>query len=182
MKMKFKRIYGVFRAYMHFIMHPVRIKHKGFSFFMEKGSDIRIEEKGLIELENKIFFSQGDIIGAYKNGKLKIGYNNFFNTNVSIVCYDSITIGDNNLFAQNIVIVDHKHNYEMLEKPICKQGFKTAPVVIGSNCWFCSNVVICQGVTIGDHVVVSANSVVSRDMLTPGLYAGSPARLVKEFI
>ena len=35
------------------------------------------------------------------------------------------------------------------------------PVRIGDNCWFGTNVVVTGGVTIGEHTVVGANSVVT---------------------
>ena len=33
---------------------------------------------------------------------------------------------------------------------------------------------------IGDHIIVAANSVVTGGLEKPGVYAGSPARMIKE--
>ncbi|MGY5796041.1 acyltransferase [Rheinheimera faecalis] len=48
-------------------------------------------------------------------------------------------------------------------------------VLIGSGCFICPNV------KIGDNVVVGANSVVSRDLPSGGVYAGVPARLIRNY-
>ncbi len=53
-------------------------------------------------------------------------------------------------------------------------------VVIGAGAWLCANVTVLPGVSVGAGAVVSAGSVVSRDLAPNGLYAGSPARRVKE--
>lgn len=38
-------------------------------------------------------------------------------------------------------------------------------VIIGDNCWIGANVFICQGVKIGDYVIIGANSVVLKAYL-----------------
>lgn len=91
----------------------------------------------------------------------------------------SITIGDNNLFGPNVVVVDHNHIYSDSSELICKQGFSIAPVKIGSDIWVGSNVTICEGVEICDHVVIGANSVVAKSILKPGVYVGSPVRKIR---
>ena len=50
------------------------------------------------------------------------------------------------------------------------------PVVIGNDCWFGANVVVCPGVTIGDNCVIGAGSVVTRDIPANTFAAGAPAR------
>ncbi len=63
---------------------------------------------------------------------------------------------------------------------ICKQGFTSSPIKIGSNIWIGGNVTICEGVTIVDSVVVGANSVVTHDLIESGVYAGSPVRKIED--
>jgi acetyltransferase-like isoleucine patch superfamily enzyme len=54
------------------------------------------------------------------------------------------------------------------------------PVRIGNRCWIGARAVVLAGVTICDDVVVAAGSVVTRSIDQPGIYAGVPARLVKD--
>lgn len=172
---------GAMRAALIFVLKNKSVKKIGWKHYIGKMSSLRTEERGTISIGNKLYLSDRCVVGAYKGGKLIIGDNNFFNNNCSVTCYEEIFIGNNNLFAQNIVIVDHNHLYENQEIPICKQGYKTKKVSIGSNCWICTNTVICAGACIGDNIVVSANSVVKGSLIESGIYAGSPARLVKKF-
>ncbi|MCR4806937.1 MAG: CatB-related O-acetyltransferase [Lachnospiraceae bacterium] len=53
-------------------------------------------------------------------------------------------------------------------------------VVIGNDVWIGNNVSILEGVTIGDGAVVAAGSLVNKDIEPYGIYAGVPARKVKE--
>ena len=113
-------------------------------------------------------------------GQICVGFNNFFNTNCKITSLENIKIGDNNLFGPNVVILDHDHRYRNTSVLINQQGFEKSPVIIGSNVWICANVVVTRGVEIKDNIVVSANSVVKESLIVPGVYAGNPAKLVKE--
>ena len=51
-----------------------------------------------------------------------------------------------------------------------------APVRIGCDVWLGDKVTVVAGVTIGDNVIVGANSVVTRDIEPWTLVAGAPAR------
>lgn len=52
-------------------------------------------------------------------------------------------------------------------------------VVIGRNCLIGARSIIYPGVVIGDHVIVSAASVVMKDVPAHSLVAGNPARVVE---
>lgn len=52
-------------------------------------------------------------------------------------------------------------------------------VYIGSRCFIGARSIILPGVKIGDHVVVAAGSVVTKDVPSNSLVAGNPARFVR---
>lgn len=56
------------------------------------------------------------------------------------------------------------------------------PVTIGSNCFIGFNAIVLPGVTIGDHVIVSGNSVVVKDVPSNCVVMGNPARVVEQNI
>lgn len=56
---------------------------------------------------------------------------------------------------------------------------KNKRVTIGNNVWIGDNVIITKNVKIGDNVIIGAGSIVTKNCEQNGLYAGSPARLIK---
>lgn len=77
---------------------------------------------------------------------------------------NNIFIGDDCIFGENVKIYDHNHRFNVREKAIAEQGFKTAPIVIKNNCWIANDVVILKGVTIGENSVIGAGCIVSEDV------------------
>lgn len=102
----------------------------------------------------------------YLEGKaiVRIGRNCFFNHGCSINALERVEIGDGCIFGENVKIYDHNHRFSSGQMPIKEQGFTTAPVVIGEQCWIGSNVVILKGVHIGGHCVIGAGAVIDRDI------------------
>ena len=54
------------------------------------------------------------------------------------------------------------------------------PVSIGSGSWLGHGTVVLPGATIGRHVVIGANSVVTGEMPDNCVAAGVPARVIKK--
>lgn len=52
-------------------------------------------------------------------------------------------------------------------------------VVIGSDCWICTNAVILSGVTIGHGAIVAAGTVVTRDVPPYAVAGGSPCKVIR---
>jgi acetyltransferase-like isoleucine patch superfamily enzyme len=51
--------------------------------------------------------------------------------------------------------------------------------VIGNNVWIAAGATVIGGVTIGDHAVVAAGSVVTKDVPADTLVGGNPARVIR---
>ena len=100
-----------------------------------------------------------------KNATLEIGNNFFMNNFCSINCLDSISIGDNTLFGENVKLYDHNHAYQSHpEFKLFSSEFTSAPIRIGSNCWLGSNVTVLKGVTIGDNCIIGAGCTIHKDI------------------
>ena len=61
-------------------------------------------------------------------------------------------------------ITDQNHGYADLDLPISQQVMPERPVSIGSGSWLGHGTVVLPGATIGRHVVVGANSVVTGEI------------------
>ena len=112
----------------------------------------------------RLTFRDGFHLLIEKSGKVIIGNHVFFNNFCSIHAMLSVTIGDDCIFGENVKIYDHNHCYQNKSQPISKQGFSTAAIQIGRNCWIGSQVTILKGVTIGDNSIIGAGVVVYQDV------------------
>ena len=91
-----------------------------------------------------------------------------------------VTIGSHVNLAQGITVTALNHNFEDAEKRIDEQGVSTTPVTIEDDVWIGANAVILPGVHIGNHCVVAAGAVVTKDVPPHSLVAGVPAKVIKQ--
>lgn len=99
-----------------------------------------------------------------------------------IVGHFSITIGNDVWTGHHVYITDQNHGYENIEIPISQQSQPERPVVIGDGSWLGFGTVVLPGVTIGKHVVIGANSVVTHDIPDYSVAVGAPAQVVKRYL
>ena len=90
-----------------------------------------------------------------------------------------VDIGSHVNLAQGITVTALNHNFDDTEKRIDEQGVSTNPVTIEDDVWIGANAVILPGVTIGNHCVVAAGAVVTKDVPPHSLVAGVPAKVIK---
>lgn len=103
---------------------------------------------------------------------------------------NNVTIGKFCSIAQNVVVDGgFNHNTEWLStypfnscwgvdvphNAVCK-----GDITIGNDVWIGENVLIMSGVTIGDGAVIGANSVVTKDVYSYTIFAGTPAKYRKD--
>lgn len=58
-------------------------------------------------------------------------------------------------------------------------GIENKDITIGCHVWFGHRVIILPGVTIGNHAIIGAGAVVSRNIPDFGVAVGNPAKVVK---
>lgn len=92
-----------------------------------------------------------------------------------------IIIEDNVMLGSGVHIYVANHRYDLKNIDIINQGHYSAKtVILKKGCWIGANTVILPGVTIGENSVIGAGSVVTKDVPSRALVAGSPAKLIKE--
>lgn len=102
------------------------------------------------------------------------------NPGMSMGCYidgrNGIEIGENTWIGPKVSIISMNHD-------VCDYNtyVKTEPIKIGNNCWIGAGAIILPAVTIADHVIVAAGSVVNKSITQSNvIVAGVPAAIVKE--
>ena len=120
--------------------------------------------------------------GRENDAKLVIGAHAGIGMGAHISAAKVVLIEEHVLLARNVHIADHAHAFENIDAPIMKQGInRIAPVTIGRSTWLGQNVVVLPGVTIGQHCVIGANSVVNSSIPGFSVAVGAPARVVKHY-
>ena len=116
----------------------------------------------------------------------RVGSHCFMNFNFTVQDDACVTIGNHCNFGPDVTIVTPMHPMLPEERRglVCSDGEErflcyAKPVVIGDDCWFGANVVVCPGVTIGEGCVIGAGSIVTRDIPVRSFAAGSPARVIR---
>jgi acetyltransferase-like isoleucine patch superfamily enzyme len=112
-------------------------------------------------------------------GDVKIGSET--RIGISNVIIGPVTIGNNVILAQNIVMSGLNHGYEDVNLPIHKQPVSMSPIIIEDDCWIGANVVVTSGVTIGKHCVIAAGAVVTKSIPPFSIAVGNPARVIKQY-
>ena len=98
-----------------------------------------------------------------------------------IVGHLAIDIGDDVWTGHHVYITDQNHGFEDITRPISQQSMPERPVVIGAGSWLGHGTVVLPGATIGRHVVVGANSVVTGHLPDFSIAVGAPARVVRRY-
>lgn len=92
-----------------------------------------------------------------------------------------VTIGDFTLLANNVQIIGCDHRFDIPGVPIIFSGRpEQLQTTIGKDCWIGANVIIMRGIKIGDGTIVAAGSVVTKSLDSYSIYAGVPARKIKD--
>lgn len=114
-----------------------------------------------------------------EGGRVIIGDNCFFNNDCSINSKDKITIGSGCIFGESVKLYDHNHIYSLKNELLKTQGYDCEEIIIGNNCWICSNVIILKGARIGNNCVIGAGAII-RGTISSDTVVYPDTKLVKK--
>ena len=97
----------------------------------------------------------------------------------TIVSREKIEIGANTMIAPNTIIMDFDGHAIWPPDSRWEDKGNKSPLTIGKNVWIGMNCVILKGVTVGDGAVIATGSIVINDCESNSLYAGNPAKKIK---
>jgi acetyltransferase-like isoleucine patch superfamily enzyme len=92
-----------------------------------------------------------------------------------------IVVGDYTFTGHNVSILTGRHDYDIfMEDRLHIYPRKGNDVIIGKGVWIGSNATIIGPCCIGDHAVIAAGAVVTKDVPERAVVAGVPAKTIKE--
>ncbi len=105
---------------------------------------------------------------------LEIGEHVWIGEEVWIDNLAPVKIGNHVCISQGALLLTGNHNYK-------KQTFDLMvnPIVLEDGVWVGAKVVICPGITLKTHSVITAGSVMRQDAEPYRIYSGNPASLVR---
>ena len=116
---------------------------------------------------------------SIRSKRITIGSEVFINVGFYFDGYDMLNIGNNVRIGPHVRIITATHKIG----PPSQRGTVEVvgkPVTIDDACWICAGVTILPGVTVEKGCVIAANSVVFKSTERDGIYAGNPAKRVKD--
>ncbi len=115
--------------------------------------------------------------GAEISPNAKLG--NYSELGTRCMIQADVYIGDNVIMGPDVKIYSRNHKFDRLDIPIKDQGKDILATYIGNDVWLGANVVITAGCKIGNHVIVAAGAVVTKDIPDYAIIAGVPAKILK---
>lgn len=124
-----------------------------------------------------------DVTVHYGNN-IFLGDNSYINPGAVIIAGpDSrIQIGNNCLISYNVHLRTSAHNYLKKDTLIREQGMMEKDILIEDDCWVGFGAQVMAGVTMKRGSVLAAGGVLTHDTEAYGVYAGVPAKKIKDRI
>lgn len=134
------------------------------------------------EILKELFGSVGVNPSIEHNFHCDLGYNihvgkHFYaGYNCTILDMAEVKIGNNCMIGPNVGIYTAGHSIEPKDRN--KSGY-AIPIHIGDDVWIGGSCTILPGISIGDHSIIAAGSVVTKDVPSNTIVAGNPAKVIK---
>src|SRR3984957_12907774 len=108
--------------------------------------------------------------------EIRVGRHVFINQNCTFYDLGGLDISDDVMIGPNVSLITTGHPLEPSQRRAATTG---KPIVIEKGVWIAAGAIIIGGVTVGEHSVVAAGSVVTKDVPANSLVGGNPARVIR---
>jgi acetyltransferase-like isoleucine patch superfamily enzyme len=167
-------------AKYHCIIHPSANIVFPRNLKIGKGTIIGkcdIRAQGPISIGEKSFINDYVILNS-KTGYITIGDRTSINHYSVFFGNGGVEIGSDCAIGLNVQIVKNH-----IISPECEPGYPVvteSKTIIGDSVWICSNVVVVDGVKIGNFSVVGSNSLVVENIPERMIAGGTPAKTLRK--
>jgi putative colanic acid biosynthesis acetyltransferase WcaF len=86
-----------------------------------------------------------------------------------------VILGSHSTISQQAYLCGATHDYDDPRFPMISE-----PITLGAYCWVCARATVQMGVTMGEGSVLGLGAIATGDLEPWGVYAGIPARKVKD--
>lgn len=86
-----------------------------------------------------------------------------------------VTLRSHSTVSQEAYLCGATHDYDDSVFPLVHGS-----ITIGEHAWICARATVQKGISVGDGAVLALGAVATRDLDAWGVYAGIPARRIKE--
>lgn len=163
------------RLWIRLFVNPLFFRH-GKGAKIRRGCILNVTPMNRFYLGNSSSIEEWSVVDNGV-GDILIGHHTMIGMRNTLI--GPISIGNNVILAQNVVLSGLDHRFNDISTPISLQGVSKGEIVIEDECWIGANSVITSGVNIGKHAVVAAGSVVTKDVPPYTVVAGCPAKIIK---
>lgn len=156
------------------------------SDFKKLGKNVIIEKNVLvfhpenIEIGNNIYIGHFSILKGYHQNLLKIADNTWIGQLCFFHSAGGISIGESVGIGPGVKILTSTHSEDNFPAPIISNNLILKEVIIEEGCDIGMGTVILPGVRIGKGSIIGAGSVVTKNVPDYSVFAGNPAKLLRE--
>jgi maltose O-acetyltransferase len=161
-------------------------RHRAQRLLARYNATESVDTAGRVALLRELFGAVGDNpdvqprFSCDYGYNIRLGRNAFINHNCVFLDCAPIEIGDDLQMGPAVQLYTATHP---LDPQIRASGLELAQTIrIGSGVWIGGGAIVLPGVVIGDHCVIGASSVVTRDVPAGSLAVGNPARIIRPIV
>jgi acetyltransferase-like isoleucine patch superfamily enzyme len=139
------------------------------------------EEKGIIELNDKVHFYSDVIVEIGEGGSIFVDEETHIQPHCQLMAMiGSLRIGKRVEIAPRCAFYPYNHGFKPEERIRSQSVFTKGGITIGDDAWLGYGVTVLDGVHIGNGAVVGAGSVVTKSLPDYAIAFGVPAQVVRK--
>ena len=87
---------------------------------------------------------------------------------------DEVIIGNNVCISQGALLLTGNHDYTL-----STFDYRNAPIIIEDGAWIGAKTVVCPGIKVKSHAILTVGSTATKNMEAYGIYQGNPALKIR---